>query len=455
MEKNVVKINRYRIKGLELTLAVLLMLAFIGFIIFSFLADESIRSYEVQSEALSNEFSYQGLAVRNETLVYSDRSGYIIYSVDDQKRVSTNGSVLETVSSISEDITEESASAADLKNSYQGIKEIRDVIDSDLTGFNGDDMSAVSDAYEYISDLRDSIIAKSRSVKYRSDGLGDGTASYAPSEGIISYVYFDTSGMNLDEITSDLFLSGDTPSASNYTGSHVEKGSFLYRLCNDENWTILAKVSESFYLSVIDRKKISFRLENEVECTDVPCRLLRIGDEYVIELEMHEYMSKFINKKHLNITFKNETEQGYKIPVSAICEKDFYMIPNDLVVLKEGQTSCGLNVVETDEKGNEKIVLIDAERYYNDDEYTYISCSDIDYGSKLVNDKTGENYTVSLVKSLEGVFCINKGYTVFRRIERISSTKDYCIIKKDTSYGLALYDHIVLDASKVDGSMII
>ncbi len=454
MEKNIVKLDKYRTNRLEWLTAILLIAAFAAFFIFSFASDKTIRSYEVQSEALSNDFSCRALALRNESIVYSDNSGYLILNVDDQKRVSTNGLVLETVAGISENIQNNNSLTSDLKNSNKSVKEIREKISDDLVGFTGDDVSQTVKAFDSIDGIRESIIVKSGNINYSFDG-SNGIPAYSSSDGVISYVCFDTSGLDASSITSELFLSDDTPSASNRTGSRVERGSFLYRICNDENWTILAGVSESFYLSVIDRTSLSFTLENEIKCENVPCRLLRVDDNYFIELDMHEYMSKFINKKYLNITFKNESASGYKIPISAICEKEFYMIPNDLVIITQGQTTCGLNVVTADSKGNEKTVRINAERYYSDNEYTYISGSDIESGSKLVNDKTGEIYNVSLKKNLEGVYCINKGYTIFRRIERINSTKDYCIIRKDTSYGLSLYDHIVLDASNVDGSMII
>ena len=50
---------------------------------------------------------------------------------------------------------------------------------------------------------------------------------------------------------------------------------------------------------------------------------------------------------------------------------------------------------------------------------------------------------------LQGVYCINKGYAVFRRIEVIDQNAEYSIIKKQTQYGISQYDYIVQDASTV------
>ena len=51
--------------------------------------------------------------------------------------------------------------------------------------------------------------------------------------------------------------------------------------------------------------------------------------------------------------------------------------------------------------------------------------------------------------SLIGVYNINKGYAVFKQINIIYENEEYAIIETKTSYGISLYDHIALDASKI------
>ena len=50
---------------------------------------------------------------------------------------------------------------------------------------------------------------------------------------------------------------------------------------------------------------------------------------------------------------------------------------------------------------------------------------------------------------LQGVYCINKGYAVFRKIQIIDQNAEYSIIKKQTQYGISQYDYIVENASTV------
>ena len=53
------------------------------------------------------------------------------------------------------------------------------------------------------------------------------------------------------------------------------------------------------------------------------------------------------------------------------------------------------------------------------------------------------------VKTLYGVYNINKGYAVFREITMIDENEEYCIVESNNVYGLAAYDYIVLNADEV------
>ena len=64
-------------------------------------------------------------------------------------------------------------------------------------------------------------------------------------------------------------------------------------------------------------------------------------------------------------------------------------------------------------------------------------------------------FQVSASAALQGVYNINKGYAVFKQIEILNSNEEYCTIKKGMSYGLSVYDHIVLNAETVqEGDLI-
>ena len=52
-------------------------------------------------------------------------------------------------------------------------------------------------------------------------------------------------------------------------------------------------------------------------------------------------------------------------------------------------------------------------------------------------------------KALEGVYCINKGYAVFRKVVMIEQNDEYCIVETGTTYGLSQFDYIVRNGNTV------
>jgi len=76
----------------------------------------------------------------------------------------------------------------------------------------------------------------------------------------------------------------------------------------------------------------------------------------------------------------------------------------------------------------------------------------------IKQDKPAEStglYQIAQRMPLKGAYNVNKGYTVFKKVEVLESANGYSIVKKNSSYGLQVYDHIVLDASSVyDGQLL-
>ena len=79
----------------------------------------------------------------------------------------------------------------------------------------------------------------------------------------------------------------------------------------------------------------------------------------------------------------------------------------------------------------------------------YIDMSNFKEGDVAVNPKDQSKYVIMEVGVLEGTYCINQGYAVFRRIEILDQNEEYAVVSKETRYGLSRYDHIVRNADKV------
>ena len=70
---------------------------------------------------------------------------------------------------------------------------------------------------------------------------------------------------------------------------------------------------------------------------------------------------------------------------------------------------------------------------------------------------TSRKYQISddVFETIQGVYNINKGYTIFREVNIIDENEEFCIVDPSNVYGLSAHDRIVLDASQVDSDEII
>lgn len=93
--------------------------------------------------------------------------------------------------------------------------------------------------------------------------------------------------------------------------------------------------------------------------------------------------------------------------------------------------------------------------YETDDTY-YIDSEYVSSGDILQKPDSSETYRVGTdTASLKGVYNINKGYAVFKQIDVLYQNEEYTIVKTGTTYGIALYDHIALDGTKIDENQLI
>ena len=85
----------------------------------------------------------------------------------------------------------------------------------------------------------------------------------------------------------------------------------------------------------------------------------------------------------------------------------------------------------------------------------YIAADELSGGEIILKTDSRETYTLQKQEPLQGVYNINRGYAVFRKVEILFQNEEYSIVSAGTSYGISLYDHIALDASKIQENEII
>lgn len=455
----VVKMKRTGSVAKVLFVIFILYILIFGIITFSKKAE---KTYEVHSGSLSADTSYKGFIIRNEEVVNSAYAGNVNYYVHEDTRVK-KGDTIYTV----DETGRVAALLEELNNGENSlakddIADIKSMLNMYKFNYEGNNFSAV---YNLKMDIDSTILrATNRALIDNLDTLIDKTGSAnlfqlvgAEKTGIVEYTIDGYEGVTLDSFEPAMLDSSNYKSENLYMQDITVKGNPVYRLVTDEVWYIVFELSSSdidrYQLSNKSAITVNFK-KNKVKVTTGFSLMNRDGKSYGV-LELKDYMVRFAGDRYVDFEISTTSYEGLKLPVSAITELNFFVVPNEYITTGGNSTDEGFMCEYYNENGSKVTEFKKARIYYRTDKECYVHPDSLSAGYVLLKPDSTDTYTVGEKKPLKGVFCVNTGYTVFRRVEIVEQGREYCIAKKGISYGISLYDRILLDCEgKSEGEMI-
>ncbi|MFQ9934502.1 MAG: HlyD family efflux transporter periplasmic adaptor subunit, partial [Lachnospiraceae bacterium] len=176
------------------------------------------------------------------------------------------------------------------------------------------------------------------------------------------------------------------------------------------------------------------------------------------KIQLNRYMSTYVKDRFLELQIVEEQIEGLKIPKTSVVEKEFYTIPVEYMGRGGDSSDMGFFKKTYDENQNESIVFVTPTIYKATDEFYYIDTSDesvLKEGDFVVMADSSDSYRIGAREALKGVYNVNNGYCVFRNISILTETGEYYLVDTETSYGLKVYDHIVIDGSMVKENQVV
>lgn len=425
-----------------------------------YLTSSRIESYQVISGPLSRNETYTGLAIREETTNKAESNGYINYFAREGSKINANGAVY----GVSSTKTPE----AQTELSPEDLSKIRSDMMSFSKGFNA---SKFNNTYSFKYELEGSILQYAGVTGDTSSGnpvavtLGNQTISKAQTDGIILYSKDGYEGKTVETLTTADFDQNAYHETDLKTQNSVKAGDDVYTIISDERWSLLIPLSEKQAVKLADRSTIRVKFLKD--------DMTQSGDFSIIEIEGSKYgkidfnkgLIRYASERFLEIELVTNTVSGLKIPLTSIVTKEFYTIPSEFATRNEDSQEIGFMVETRDKDGKAANTFVNTTIYASvevpkssaagsdspkETSYLYyVDKSDFQEGDAIVSQKSKGKFIVGDVGVLEGVYCINKGYAVFRRIEIYDQNEEYAIVSKSTTYGLSRYDHIVRNADKV------
>lgn len=428
-----------------------IIIIYVLFNLFSYFTKKDIAKYQVQPGSIAENHVHQGLIVRDETVVYATADGYVDYYVKNGSKASVTDIVysLDSVGNISNQL-------AQYHKNQDISSETMHSIDKEITSFLGSyDSNRFGTSYTFFNNLNSEIIYAVNQIALEEmhdkiqQAIDNNTFSQmtSVSDGIVLYEVDGYEKLTVDELLS----SGWDPSSYKktflFSNHQIKANEAVYKIINSEEWYVLLPVSEDVAKQMNDKKTCTIRFCKDDFQTTANCAVTKKNGNYYLKLSLKTGMIRYAQERFVDIELVVKSITGLKIPNSSITEKEFFTIPKKYFT--EEINSLLVKRVD-EESGEESIKTISPTIYFATDDFYYIDSEDIEAGEVILRPESQEVYVVgSHTDALKGVYNINKGYAIFKQINILYQNAEYAIVEKQIAYGIAQYDHIALDASKI------
>lgn len=431
----------------------LVIFVYMVIMVFSYFRQTHITPYEVKLGSLAINNTYDGVILRDETVVTSDFSGYINYYARESEKVNAYAMVytVDSTGKLAEMINEESSDQSSISN--ESLSDIRNSISDFAVDFHPDKYSST---YEFKYKIEGTVLKLANTAvlanidKLRAENYADSIDfGYAPASGIIEYSTDGYEELTAETITPEQVEGAEYEKNVLHSNDLISEGDNAYKLINSELWTIIIEIDEERAQSLAEKDYIEVRFLKNNMTAWAAVEVLRQNGRTYAKLDFNNSMITFASDRFVEIELLDNAREGLKIPNSAIVERTFYLIPEEYMTYGGNSGDPGFNRETYLEDGTLSTEFVPATIYNKEDGYLYVDESVFRVGDYVLKPEDDERYPISKQASLIGVYNINKGYADFKQITILNQNEEYAIVKSNSEYGLAVYDYIALKGDSI------
>ena len=413
------------------TLIFLIIVIYLMAYILSYLGKSKLAIYEVSASDIVDSIDGTGVILRKETLVHTEQSGYINYYVQEGSMIRQNGTVytVDTTGKVRKYLKQmlEKKNSVSQDEKEQVVEKLKVFSE----GYTDNNFSLL---YETQNDISSTLLA------YTDTMLAQNKEELAQKYGQNIFV----NKVKMKDLRTD---------------KKQKVGKPVYRLVEGQDWQLMIPVNKNDYDRLKKREEdrqtiqVTFHKDNFVAAVQYHC--LKQNDSYYVILSFDNYIQRYLNQRYLYVSLTLSETKGLKIPSSSLVKKEVYKIPKSFLV-NGGNSSKKeqVNIMKTNKKGEKVLTQAAVNVYKSDEDYVYVYSANLTKGTVLSETNKEKIYTLKNKSQIQGVYIVNRGYTVFKQIEMVERNEDYCIVSAKNS-GIELYDRIILNSDTVKEDQVI
>ncbi len=424
---------------------------YILFHIFTYVTSENISIYEVKQGTIVTQNHYQALALRKEKLYTLDQEGYIYYLAGNKTKVSKRSPiyVVDSKGDVVEAMKNNESNFDNL--SKDDVSGLESMIKTYINDYEGVNFYKVDTFKDNLSDAlaqmynQEALDAQTEKIE---EAAKKGTFfSYnANRPGLVVYNVDGYENVTTKNFTSELFDSSKLNVLNLRSRDKCMAGEVSYKLITSEKWNLVIPISQDTAEVLKDISVIEIQFSDDNARTWCNAKIRdQAGAKYLI-LSLDDSMERYADSRFIPVDLLLDERAGLKIPNSSIVTKTFFAVPKEYFFRGNDKKSEGL-LKQDLANGN---TFLNTTIYYETDDAYFIDGENFSDQDVIIHPDSSSTYRIgSDTAELQGVYNVNKGYTVFKQIEIIYQNEDYTIVKTGTDYGISLYDRIVLQGDKV------
>ncbi len=418
---------------------------------FLYITATHVRSFRVTSGPLARNAIYTGVALFDERVVTADTSGYVEYYAGDHSKVKCGG----VVYSLSPGQTRQSSMEAPDAATLQLIREDCQMFSQTFSPVDFHDVYSLKYAIE--GDLLNEQLSRrlQNGVSSTALTLGNTTVSVSAADGIICYSMDGYENLEPKDFSAAMFDEKSYHLQTLKSEKQVQAGDPIYKIIESEDWSLYIPLTAKQIVKMNNTSQVRVKFLKDGVTQNAEFTILTLDDgSYCGRLDFSSGLIRYIDSRFIDIELVTNSAVGLKIPVSSILAKSFYTIPEEYAAFGGNSSNIGFMKSVTDRSGNVSSVFENVTVYAHKDKRYYVDGTCFKEGDIVTRDGSTDRYIIRDSAILEGVYCMNKGYALFRQIEILDKNEDYCIVAANTDYGISQFDNIVENASSVRDSQI-
>ncbi len=279
--------------------------------------------------------------------------------------------------------------------------------------------------------------------------------------GIVSYNVDGFEDMNIKNIDYNELAGMSSELKSEYKKT-VDKGDEVCKVIGGYLWYIVMEVDQVCEKELEKKKKSKNNYmtvllgKQKQEMFAKIYKVEKVEGKTYLTLEFDRMLNDFLDSRVMPVQLVYRDYDGIKIPESAIVQKEFVKIPREFYVNENRHNGVFLEGNEVDKYGKTHLKMYNINMIKKVGDEIFIPADEkINIGTTVYLKDENKSFTITHSEKLDGVYVINKGFAMFKFIEKVYEEKGFIIVKSRIDYGIRIYDRIIADSKTVKENTII